>query len=315
MRESIPTTQIDPSDAPQRQTLTRALKSAADATGIAFDYLLAQASQESGLDPKADNPHSSAAGLFQFTQSTWIEMIHRHGAAAGLDSYAEAIQSDGHGHLHITDPQIRQKILALRHDPKVSARIAAEYAKDNKRYLETHLGRAVSGHDLYLAHFLGAAGALKVLERKDHSPRRSASGLLPDAAQANPTIFQDPRSHKPRTVAALYKAVQAHYNRALSQVAQLTPRPEPASASAAAPTGSSRPKHHPSPSTSRASATDMPPIPTPRPAAEPNMSTGIETITTRIAKLETDALSPPRPANPFYPVELPPDPSAAPRKT
>lgn len=279
MRESAPNTAIESTRAApqQRQTLTRALQSASDATGIAFDYLLAQASQESGLNPKADNPHSSAAGLFQFTQSTWLDMIRRHGAGAGIGRYAEAIVPDGHGRLHIPDLDMRQKIMALRHDPKISARMAAEYAKDNKRFLEAHLGRTVSGHDLYLAHFLGAAGAVKILTRKDSSPRRSASGLLPEAAHANPSIFQDPRSHKPRTVAALYKAVQAHYNRALTQTAQLASRPEPSSALPA-----------------------QPPHTTPVPAA----------LLAPVVSINDEPTLPPRPTNPFFPVEIPPDPMA-----
>lgn len=273
------------------KTLTRALQSASDATGIAFTYLLAQASQESGLNPRAENPRSSASGLFQFTHATWLDIIHRHGAGAGLRQFADAIVQSGHGELSIPDPAMRQKIMALRHDPAISARMAAEYAKDNKRFLEAHLGRPASGHDLYLAHFLGPSGAVKILERKDHSPKRSATALLPGAALANPAIFQDPHSHKPRSVAALYKAVQAHYNLALDKATRMT-----RVAVATRVTGlSSTPHAHPPPLT--------PPLaPSPAPSS-PAIA---------IAALDLGPASPPRPQNPFYPVEIPPDPGAPP---
>lgn len=260
------------------KTITRALQSASNATGIAFTYLLAQASQESGLNPRAENPHSSASGLFQFTHATWLDMIHRHGASAGLGSYADSIVQSSNGKLSIPDPVMRHKIMALRHDPTISARMAAEYAKDNKRFLESHLGRPVSGHDLYLAHFLGPSGAVKILERKEHSPKRSATALLPSAALANPTIFQDPHSHKPRSVAAVYKAVQAHYTRALDKATRMASR-------STGPTG-----HHPTPAAS-ASA----------PASAP---------TIEVAALNFGPDSPPRPQNPFYPVDIPPEPRA-----
>ncbi len=59
-------------------------------TGVDFSYLLAQARIESGLDPSAQARTSSASGLFQFIDQTWLSTLDRHGEALG---YGEAGQS------------------------------------------------------------------------------------------------------------------------------------------------------------------------------------------------------------------------------
>jgi len=203
------------------QRVVAAVRAAADATGVSFEYLLAQANQESGLDPSASNRRSSASGLFQFTASTWLDMVRRHGAAIGLDDYADAITKGADGHLTVADKSMRKAILDLRQDPKISARMAAEYAKDNQRILQGKLGRPVSAHDLTLAHFLGAGGAAKVLEGMGAQPRNSAAHLLPEAARANPEVFREPGSRKARSVASLYNVVQARFSGALGEVAPM----------------------------------------------------------------------------------------------
>ncbi|WP_295527406.1 transglycosylase SLT domain-containing protein [Novosphingobium sp. Chol11] len=65
-----------------------AIARAAEATGVDFNYLLAQARIESGLNPAARAATSSAAGLYQFTGGTWMETLGRHGADYGLDRSA-----------------------------------------------------------------------------------------------------------------------------------------------------------------------------------------------------------------------------------
>ncbi len=188
------------------------IREAATSTGVSFDYLLAQATQESGLDPHARNTKSTAAGLFQFTAPTWIEMVKHHGAEHGLGQEAAAITKGADGKLEVKDKAARKAILDLRRDPKLSSLMAAEYAKDNAQVLERRLGRAATASDLYLAHFLGAGGAARVIEGMEDNPRHSAQRLLPEAARANPDVFHEPGSRKSRTVASLYKSVQARFN-------------------------------------------------------------------------------------------------------
>ena len=153
-----------------------AIARAAQATGVDFNYLLAQARIESGLNPSARAATSSAAGLYQFTGSTWLSMLDKHGAAYGVSSAS-------------ANPAARGQLLAMRSDPELSAMMAGELAGDNRDYLSGQLGREPDHTELYLAHFLGAEGAGKFLGALAANPGQSAAALLPKAAAANRAIF------------------------------------------------------------------------------------------------------------------------------
>ncbi len=154
-----------------------AIARAAAATGVDFNYLLAQARLESGLDPQARARTSSARGLYQFTGSTWLDTLDRHGADLGLDS----------GATH--DPATRARLLALRQDPQASALMAGELANDNRALLYNMLGRDPDNAELYLAHFLGPDAAGRFLSALSSDPQQSAAALLPKAAATNHAIF------------------------------------------------------------------------------------------------------------------------------
>lgn len=175
-----------PVRAPERADVQAAIARAAQATGVDFSYLLAQAKIESALDPSAHAGTSSAAGLYQFTKGTWLNMLDRHGADHGL-GWAEAAIDKG----RVADPGLRSDIMALRYDPDASALMAAELANDNRAALSGQLGRDPDHAELYLAHFLGAGGAGSFLSAMQGDPSQSAAALLPDAAAANRAIFYD----------------------------------------------------------------------------------------------------------------------------
>lgn len=156
--------------------VTGAIARAAAATGVDFRYLLAQARLESGLDPQARARTSSARGLYQFTNATWLSALRQHGDALGLDGLAQA-------------PATRADLLHLRDDPETSALMAGALASDNRAYLTGVLGRAPDNAELYLAHFLGTDGAARFLAALDSDPQTSAAALLPAAASANRAIF------------------------------------------------------------------------------------------------------------------------------
>ena len=84
---------------------------------------------------------------------------------------------------------LKSKILALRDDPRLSAAMAAELARDNHAQLAQSLGREIGPTDLYLAHFLGAAGATRFLTALRTDPGRTAADVLPEAAAANRAVF------------------------------------------------------------------------------------------------------------------------------
>lgn len=203
------------------------IRDAADATGVPFEFLLAQANQESRLNPNAKSPRSSAMGLFQFTAGTWMEMVKKHGAEHGLDKYADAITRGADGRWTVKDKDLKKEILDLRRDPKLSALMAGEYAKDNEQVMESKLGRQVSTHDLYLAHFLGAGGALKVLKGRNQPETDQAPPELAGAARANPEVFQDPASGEQRSLGSVYTAVESRFRRAMSDAAQVAHRLRP----------------------------------------------------------------------------------------
>ena len=122
------------SNAASHSTVLAALRSASTATGVDFGYLVKTAQRESNFDPTAKASTSSAAGLFQFTNATWLDTIARHGARHGVD----------------TSGMSRDQILDLRNDPEMSARMGAELAAENARIAATidvapTVGKGVNG--------------------------------------------------------------------------------------------------------------------------------------------------------------------------
>lgn len=185
-----------------RPDVRASIARAAQATGVDFNYLLAQAKLESSLDPSARAGTSSAAGLYQFTNGTWLRTLDKHAAAHGLDWAGAAIEGG-----RIADPTMRGQIMALRYDADASALMAAELANDNRAELTTALGREPDAAELYLAHFLGSAGASQFLTTLAANPGQSAAAILPKAAAANRGIFYD-GSGSPRSVAGVMELMR-----------------------------------------------------------------------------------------------------------
>ena len=170
-------------------TVVTALKNAAAATGSDFHYLLGTAIRESSLKTNAQSNTSSAGGLFQFLDQTWMGLVKNHGAKYGLSSMAGAIAVAPDGRYHAATDADRQAILALKKDPQVSALMAGEYARSAQSTMEASLGRPVCGGELYAAHFLGADSACKLIRTSQSAPATSAAQLFPQAAAANRNVF------------------------------------------------------------------------------------------------------------------------------
>jgi Transglycosylase SLT domain len=115
---------VDPSNSAAGSAVTGAIQQASQATGTSFNYLLATAQVESGLNPQAGAPTSSARGLFQFIDTTWLATMKQYGPALGYGSYADAITTDGSGGYFVRDPTMRSEILKLRSDPTANAVMA-----------------------------------------------------------------------------------------------------------------------------------------------------------------------------------------------
>lgn len=178
------------------------IRKAADRTGVDFGFLLKTAKRESSLNPKAKAGTSSAAGLFQFVEQTWLGQIKQHGAKHGYGRYASMIEKGSDGRLRCTSDQARRAVMDMRFDPSCSSLMAGELASDHAAYLKGRIGREATGGELYAAHFLGPKGAAKLIEANGRSPEASAASLFPQAAAANRSIFS--RKGRPATVAEVY---------------------------------------------------------------------------------------------------------------
>jgi hypothetical protein len=203
-----------------------AIRNAARATGADFQYLLATAQVESGLNPTASVSSSSAKGLFQFIDQTWLTTLKESGPALGYGRYADAIVQTPSGHYTVPDPAMRQQTLALRDDPAANAAMAGAFTQQNAAALRQRIGRDPSEGDLYVAHFLGAGGASQLINLANQSPGTTAASAFPNAAKANPSIFYD-RQGRARSASEVYHVLVARYD-----VARASPA-APASAVAA----------------------------------------------------------------------------------
>jgi hypothetical protein len=177
-------------------------------TGVDFSYLMAQASRESSFDPGAKASTSSATGLYQFVEQTWLGTFKEHAAEYGQAGLAAAITKGADGRYSVADPAARKQILDLRKDPTLNAAMAAELASDNKTKMEAALGHPVTATDLHLAHFLGLAGALRFIRKLDSEPSTTGAAMFPRAAAANASVFYDGDGNA-RTVAEIYNRMNS----------------------------------------------------------------------------------------------------------
>ena len=170
---------------------SRLIAQAAERTGADFEFLMRTASRESGFDASARAATSSAAGMFQFIEQTWFAMVARYGEQHGMAEEAASIQQNSDGRFTIADPAQRQAVLNLRFDPEAASFMAGELAAENAGQIESAIGRSPTSGELYAAHFLGAGGAIRLIEGVQANPTQRADQLFPNAAAANRPVFYD----------------------------------------------------------------------------------------------------------------------------
>lgn len=116
--------------------------------GSAVEQLVDQIIRvESGGNASAKNPLSTATGLGQFIESTWLRMMQQY-------------RPD------LASTMTRDALLALRNDPTISREMVTALAREGEAYLRAR-GHEISAGRLYLCHFLGAEGANIVLSSDD----------------------------------------------------------------------------------------------------------------------------------------------------
>jgi len=165
-----------------------AIENASQKTGVDFSYMVQQAAAESSFQTKAKAKTSSATGLYQFINRTWLNMIDKYGEKHGID----------------TTGMSRKEILDLRYDPEISSQMAAELANENKQFLDIHWGGEVGSTELYFAHFMGAGKAAAFLKAKDENGLQTAAYLFPKEAAANYNVFYDSKNGRARTMDEVY---------------------------------------------------------------------------------------------------------------
>lgn len=175
--------------APKLNNVETVVARAAGKAGVDPKLLLAIAKKESQLDPSANSRKSSAQGLFQFTNATWMRMVRLHGEKHGLKDLAEAIAIDSRGRVVVTDRSKRAAILKLRNNPKLASAMAADMLLDNKERVERRIGRGMTAAEIYITHFLGARQSVRFLRAYDRNPDIRADRLVPVAAESNSSIF------------------------------------------------------------------------------------------------------------------------------
>src|SRR4051794_6225886 len=168
--------------------LVQTVLRAADATGVDPTYMMALADKESSFIADNKAPTSSAEGLFQFIEKTWLEVIRDFGPRYGMEFAAASVETVN-GQVAIPSEQTREWVLGLRRNPYLSAVLAARMLKREKAKIERRIGRSLERSEFYLLHFLGAESAGKLLELVSGKPKQSAPKVFPAAAKANKTLF------------------------------------------------------------------------------------------------------------------------------
>ena len=211
---------------PAQQSVSDAIEHAADATGASFDYMLATAQAESNMNPQAASTMSSARGLYQFIEQTWLATLKRSGSALGYGRYADAVVQVAPGRYEVADAAMRREIMALRDDPAANAAMAGALTRDNAAQLAARLGRKPTDGELYIAHVLGSAGAVRLTALVAASPGTAADAVFPAAAEANRAIFYD-RQGNSRNVSEVYGALIGRYDGARVSSVAATAGPPP----------------------------------------------------------------------------------------
>ncbi len=195
---------------PSRARIAGAIKQAANTTGTSFEYLLATAKLESNFNPTAGASTSSAHGLYQFIDQTWLGTVKEAGTQLGYGKYADAITKSPSGSYSVSDPTARTAILKLRDDPVAASSLAGVLTQSNSFKLTGSIGRRPTDAELYMAHFMGVGGAAKLISNAEDNPQASGARLFPNAAAANCSIFFD-QSGGARSVSEVYSVLTSRY--------------------------------------------------------------------------------------------------------
>jgi hypothetical protein len=150
---------------------------------VSPSYLQGTMRRESGNAVRTGNfgiraeGNSTATGLFQFIDGTWLDVIKKNAKVLGLSG---SILED------------RTALLALRSDPALNTKAAALYGAENAARIQADLGYKATDADLYMAHFLGGGGGvsfLRQLQQNPDAPIAAVGDFLQNQIDGNKSVF------------------------------------------------------------------------------------------------------------------------------
>lgn len=185
-------------------------------TGVDFEYMMELSSAESNFDHNITASTSSATGLFQFTEDTWLQSIRRYGVWYGMEPLAMQMNNtfDMNGLLvgRVENPFIRTTSFDLRTQPHIMSLLAAEFQVRNQFRITCVIPRPLTRTEMYLGHFLGAEGAITFMQNRARTPNAQAARAFPQQAEANRAVFYS-RDRKGRRIGRSYDDVYNFFDR------------------------------------------------------------------------------------------------------
>lgn len=192
-----------------------AIRLSALTTGADFGYMMKLAYAESTFDPEAGAATSTAQGLYQFIEDTWVQTISRYGAEHGMGVLARhfKVQPDMNGTMvgRSENPWMRIAALGLRDQPQLAGLMSAELQLHNEFLIECALGRDLDDAELYMGHFMGHDAAYEFLRTYDNAPSTNAAAAFPAAARANEGVFYS--GGAARSMAGVVELFERKFNR------------------------------------------------------------------------------------------------------
>ncbi len=210
----------------QDPAMINALYRASLKTGVDFDLLILKASMESDLGRHLEAANSSARGIFQYIDATWLGVMKHYGAQLGYANYANAIEFNNRGHATVknNNKYLKAEILAMRYDPDISALVKAYQIIDETAQLRQIKGSAVTTTDHYITHMLGMPLAKEFYTlRRRNSPFTLANISNPamrEAVAMNKGFFYSGRT--PLTARASYKRFENRVEREIKKMTALS---------------------------------------------------------------------------------------------
>lgn len=209
-------------DKGQNPAVITAIYRASLTTDVDFELLIMKAMLESDLGRLNAAATSSARGVFQYIEPTWLTLIKRYGEEIGYPHYANAVGMTKKGRPYIKDKNayMKAEILALRHDADISALIKAYQIIEETDVIRGYKKARVTSTDHYIAHMLGLSLAKEFYALKNRNSGIAVAKLhradMREAARLNKPFFY--KGKRALTARASYKQFEKRVAREYKKI-------------------------------------------------------------------------------------------------